>query len=153
LDRAKIIDLKKDESFISQYVDLRNRYVELLLSNLVTVTETKKWLTDEDVEVRCLIEDNVLIGAVILYMKKKGEVAIFVKDQKRGIGTKLLNVIEKVAKEKNLNGVWAWVLKDNFIAQRVFEKNGFIKEALSERKYKGLVKQGFKYKKLLAYNL
>lgn len=149
MDNIKIIDLKKDESFIAQYVDLRNRYIELLLTNTVTVTETKEWLTNKDVEVRCVIEDNVLIGAVILYLKRKGEIAIFVKDQKRGIGTELLKVIEKVAKEKNLNSIWAWALKDNFIAQRVFEKNGFVKEGADEREYKEIIKHGIKYKKNL----
>lgn len=151
MDNIKIIDFKKDESFIAQYVDLRNRYIELLLTNTVTVTETKEWLTNKDVEVRCVIEDNVLIGAVILYLKRKGEIAIFVKDQKRGIGTELLKVIGKVAKEKNLNSIWAWVLKDNFIAQRVFEKNGFVKEGANEREYKGIIKHGIKYKKNLDY--
>jgi GNAT superfamily N-acetyltransferase len=151
LDNIKIIDLKKDKSFIAPYVDLRNRYIELLLTNAVTVTETKEWLTNKDVEVRCVIEDNILIGAVILYLKRKGEIAIFVKDQKRGIGTELLKVIEKVAKEKNLNSIWAWVLKDNFIAQRVFEKNGFVKEGTNEREYKAIIKHGIKYKKNLDY--
>ena len=106
LNVPKIIDLKKNEFFIAQYVDLRNRYVELLLTNPISVPETKEWLACEDVEVRCLIQDNVLMGAAILYLNKKGEVAFFVKEPKKGIGTKLLKIIEEVAKGRKLNSLW-----------------------------------------------
>ena len=62
---------------------------------------------------------------VILYVGKGSEITFFVKHPNQGIGSKLLNIIEDVAKERKLTSLWAWVLKNNFIAQRVFTKNGF----------------------------
>lgn len=152
LNKWKIIDLKNHEKYIPQYVDLRNSYIDLLLTYSVTIDETKEWLTKEDVEIRCIIDRDILIGVVILYLKKHGEIAFFAKRQSKGIGSKLLYTIEKVAKEKNLNCAWAWVLKDNLIAQRVFEKNGFVKEGINEREYKGLIRHGIKYKKDLIHD-
>jgi predicted acetyltransferase len=143
----KIIDLKKNEFFIAQYVDLRNRYVELLLTNLISVPETKEWLACEDVEVRCLIQDNVLMGAAILYLNKKGEVAFFVKEPKKGIGTKLLKIIEEVAKGKKLNSLWAWVMSSNLAAQKTFIKNGYLLEGETEKRFRDKVFPGFVFRK------
>ncbi len=149
LNVPKIIDLKKNEFFIAQYVDLRNRYVELLLTNLISVPETKEWLAREDVEVRCLIQDNVLMGAAILYLNKKGEVAFFVKEPPKGIGTKLLKIIEEVAKGRKLNSLWAWVMSSNLAAQKTFIKNGYLMEGETERRYRNKILQGFVFRKKL----
>jgi predicted acetyltransferase len=143
----KIIDLKQNELFIPQYVELRNHYVDLLLTNSVTVDETKEWLGREDVEIRCLIEDNVLTGAAILYLNKKGEVAFFVRNTHRGIGSQLLKVIEEVAKEKKLNSLWAWVMSSNMAAQKTFIKNGYLLEGETEKKYRDKVFPGFVFRK------
>lgn len=144
----KVIDLKKDESFIPQYVDLRNRYSELLLTNPIAVNETKLWLMNEDVEVRCLIEDGILTGAAILYLNKKGEISFFARDPNKGIGSRLLAIIENVGRGRNLQSVWAWVLKENVIAQKVFEKNGFIREGIIEKECRGMLREGIKYQKI-----
>jgi GNAT superfamily N-acetyltransferase len=147
-NRMEIIDLQEKEYFIEQYVHLRNRYAELLLTSPVTISETKEWFKkDDDIEVRGLVQDNILLGVVILYLNKDGEISFFVKSQNKGIGSHLLHIVAEVAGKKNLEFIWGWVLKDNFIAQRVFEKNGFVKQGISERKYRGEIKQGIRYKK------
>jgi ribosomal protein S18 acetylase RimI-like enzyme len=147
----EIINLKEKEYFIEQYVNLRNSYTELLLTSPVNITDTKEWFKKADIEIRGLIEDNILLGVVILYLSRDGEIAFFAKDKNRGVGSKLLNIIEEVGKEKNLRSVWGWVIEGNFIAQRVFEKSGFEKIESCAREYKGIFKQGFKFKKFLKY--
>lgn len=147
LNVLKIIDLKKDEFFIPQYVELRNHYVDLLLTNSVSADETKEWLGREDVEIRCLIEDNVLTGAAILYLNKKGEVAFFVKNRNRGVGSQLLKVIEEVAKGKKLNSLWAWVMSSNLAAQKTFIKNGYLLEGETEKRFRDKVFPGFVFRK------
>ena len=150
----KKINLKEEEeSSIEQYVDLRNSYAELLLTLPVNVLETKEWLKRNDIEIRGFAQDNVLIGVVILYLSKDGEITFFVRYPNQGIGRRLLKIIEKIAKERKLRSVWAWVRKDNFIAQKVFEKNGFIKQGMSEKGYRGNIRPGIKYKKILANGL
>jgi len=141
----KIIDLKEKEDFLDQYIHLRNKYVECLLTSPVTLSETKEWLKKSDIEVRGLVQDNVLVGVVILYLNRGGEIAFFVKEPNKGIGSQLLQIIQPVAKKKGLKSVWAWVLDENSIAQRTFEKNGFVKRGLSQRKDKGSMKQGIEY--------
>ncbi len=145
----KIVDLKKDELFISQYVELRNSYADLLLTKPVEVGETKKWLARKDVEVRCSVNNGVLIGAVILYLNKENEVAFFVKDRNRGIGSQLLRAIEEVAREKKLKGVWAWVLSSNTVAQKTFMKNGYLLEQKTQRRYSDKNLEGFIFRKKL----
>ncbi len=147
--RLKIVDLRKDELFISQYVELRNSYADLLLTKPVEVGETKKWLTREDVEVRCLVDNGVLIGAVIIYLNKENEIAFFVKDRNRGIGNQLLRAIEEVARERKLNGLWAWVLSSNTVAQKSFMKNGYLLEEKTQRRYNDKTLEGFIFTKKL----
>jgi predicted acetyltransferase len=149
LSVIKIIDLKKDEFFIPQYVELRNHYVDLLLTNAVTVDETKEWLVKENIEVRCFVDQHVLIGVVILYLNKGGEVAFFVKNRHRGVGSQLLKVIEEVAKGRKLNSLWAWVMSSNLAAQKTFIKNGYLMEGETERRYRNKILQGFVFRKKL----
>jgi N-acetylglutamate synthase-like GNAT family acetyltransferase len=146
-----IIDLRKREDFINQYVQLRNAYAELLLTSPVNVSETREWLQKNDIEIRSLVENDVLLGVVILYLNKEGEISFFAKDLNKGIGSRLLNIVEEVAKKKNLKSIWAWVLEENLIAQKAFERGGFKKESVSEKEYKGIVRKGIQYKKYLSY--
>lgn len=143
----RIIDLKREERFVEEYVSLRNRYSELLTTKPVTVAETRDWLKDDQIEIRALVEGDVFLGAVILYLSRDGEIAVFVRDRCKGMGTKLLKIIEQVAKEKKIESVWAWVLNDNFLAQRIFEKNGFVKEGMLKRMYEEVMNEGIRYKK------
>ena len=146
----RVIDLKREERFIEEYVSLRNRYSKLLTTQLVNVAETKEWLKDNQIEVRVLVQNDIFLGAVILYLNRGGEIALFVRDRHQGIGTKLLKIVEQLAEEKKLLSVCAWVLKDNFLAQRVFRKNGFINEGMIEKMYEGVIREGIRYKKIIS---
>lgn len=145
--QMEVVDLKEDGRFIEQYVSLRNSYVDLLLSSPVDSKGTQEWLKSEDIQIRGLVSDNVLTGVVILYLKRGGEITFFAKEKNRGIGSKLLELIEEVAAKRNLETIWSWVLKENMIAQHVFEKSGFVRESVSEREYGGIVKKGIIFKK------
>lgn len=148
MDRIqRIIDLKAEEIFVGEYVSLRNRYHELLLTKPVNVAETKEWLRDDQIEIRGLVKDNVLLGVVILYLNRDGEIAFIATARHQGIGTELLKIIEQVAKEKKLKSLWAWVLSDNMAAKRAFEKNGYRMEGESPRFYEGKRRTGIQVRK------
>jgi GNAT superfamily N-acetyltransferase len=144
-----VIDLKEHPSRVPQYIELRNRYVELLLSTPVQLEETRRWLDGGGIEVRCLVEGEAMIGSVVLYLAKGGEVAFFVKEPGKGVGTRLLRIIEEVAKEKRQDRIWSWVLLSNEPAKMAFLKSGFIQEKISERVYRGKARKGFLFGKNL----
>ncbi len=145
----KTIDLKKEIRFIEQYITLRNNYSDLLLTNPVNKNDTLKWFENKEIEISGIIEKDKLIGVVILYINKGGEVAVFVKDRNKGIGKQLISIIEEIAKKHNLNFIYAWVLKCNNNAKKLFEKCGFFKEGFEFKKYNGVLFEGIKYKKFL----
>jgi RimJ/RimL family protein N-acetyltransferase len=142
----EVIDLKERKEFIEQYIQLRNSYCELLLTSPVTLYETQRWLQKAEIEIRGLSDHDILVGVVILYLNRKGEVAFFVKEPSRGIGSQLLQLISKIAREKGLKSIWAWVLHDNIKAQRAFEKNAFVKIRENSRNYRGMTRQGLEYR-------
>lgn len=144
----RVIDLKKDKSFIEQYVTLRNRYQELLLTESVNVAETKWWLERNDVEVRGIVKGPNLLGVAILSI---AEISFFVKFQNQGFGTKLLEIIEKVAKRKKLVSVWAWVRDSNWVAIRTFLSNGYTLKIRTERFYENEIIGGYIFRKNLSY--
>jgi RimJ/RimL family protein N-acetyltransferase len=144
---VEVIDLKKDHRFIDQYIHLRNSYADLLFTSRVGRGETEKWLASEDVEVRGLAEGDALLGVAVLYAGREGEIAFFVRDGNKGIGTRLLALIEDAAKSRGLPFIRAWTLKDNTIAQRVFEKSGYTKEGIQTRERGESAHEGITYKK------
>ncbi len=144
----EVVYLKEDYTYLEQYVDLRNKYKALLLSSSVTVKHTKEWLSELNGEIRGLAEDGILLGVVILYLDKGGEITFFAKHKNRGIGSELLKIINEIAKERRLKYIFSWVAKDNLIAQRSFEKNGFIFDKIQEKEYHGKIKRGKKYVKI-----
>lgn len=143
----ELLDLKEHEVFLPQYVALRNSYIELLLTDPVTVGETEQWIRSSDVEILIAVENGLLQGAVLLYMERSGEIAFFAREQCRGIGTKLLYLIETVARARGISEIWAWVREDNPIAQRVFEKIGYHFFGRIERSHRGNIVTGIKYTK------
>jgi GNAT superfamily N-acetyltransferase len=145
--RERIIDLKREKAFIEEYVSLRNRYCELLLTQRVNTEQTKKWLQDGNVEIRGIVQDTDLLGVAILYLDRQGEISIFAKTQHQGLGTRLLEVIEKVAKKRELHAVWAWVLTDNRAAQMTFKRNGYKMGRESSRVYKNQDRRGIIFRK------
>jgi len=149
IDNDRIIDLRKDPDFIEQYVNLRNGYCDVLLTSPINVADTRIWLQRDDIEIRGIVRGHVLAGVVMLFLSRKGEIAFFTKHKGAGLGSRLLGIIEVAARERGLDGVWAWVLADNIGAQRAFEKNGFEKEGTFQKEYVGMMKHGIKYKKYL----
>ncbi len=145
--RERVIDLKKEEEFIEEYVSLRNSHSSLLLTTQVKVVETRKWLKRRDIEVRGIVKNSILTGVTILYLSREGEIAFFTKEPNQGTGKKLLEIIERVAREKNLEGVWAWVLDDNFPAKGTFQKNGYTVDGRSRRSYQGEHRLGVIFRK------
>ena len=145
----RVVDIKKEHFFMEQYMNLRNRYADALLTACVDREGTEKWLAGENVEVRGLAEGDTLMGVVILYPDKEGEIAFFVREPNSGIGTVLLAVIEEVARSNGLSYVKSWTLKDNAIAQRVFEKSGFFQMGKENREFRGTILAGIRYQKVL----
>jgi len=141
------IDLKKGRSFIGQYIELRNACAGKLLSSPVEAKGTMEWLAKTDVEIRGLVSAGVLLGVVLLYTEKGNEITFFVRYPNNGYGCKLLDIIEKRAKERGIKNIWAWVLADNSIARHVFEKSGFLESGASKRDFNGHTMPGVIYKK------
>jgi ribosomal protein S18 acetylase RimI-like enzyme len=146
---VKVIDLKERRDLLQQYVDLRNQYCKLLLTSQVDLPETEGWIEGNLIKIRGMVKENILLGVVILYLDRDGEITFFVKKPNQGMGSQLLRIIEEVGRQENLEYIWGWVLEDNFIGKRAFEKNRFIKEGTRERKFEGQVKSGTVYKKYL----
>lgn len=144
-----IVNLKQAPDYIQPYIELRNRYCELLLTDPVNVTETNEWLKQDDIEIRGVIRGSALVGIVILFLNRAGEIAFFTERVGMGQGSALLSIIEGVAKEKGLREVWAWVLHDNMIAQRAFLKNCFRREEETAKQYRGQTMKGFVFRKKL----
>lgn len=144
---ALVVNLKVARSYIDQYVNLRNQYTQILLTRSVTAEETEKWLNSGEVSVRCLVLNGKVIGAVILNFQRDGEVTFFAAVTGRGIGQHLLAVIEKVAREKKLEAIWAWVLNENEAAQKAFIKSGYAREKEMNRIYEGRKVNGICFRK------
>jgi len=144
-----IVDLKEHLSFLPQYVELRNRYVDLLLTTPVDPEETRKWLARQDVEIRCLIDDAIVLGSVILYLHRGGEVAFFVRTPGKGLASPLLQAIEQVARNRECTGVWAWVLLENERARKAFLKAGYIVDGITEKLHQQVLRRGYILRKQL----
>jgi len=67
----RVVDIKKEHFFMEQYMNLRNRYADALLTACVDREGTEKWLAGENVEVRGLAEgdkslflfENLIVGS------------------------------------------------------------------------------------------
>jgi RimJ/RimL family protein N-acetyltransferase len=141
----RVLNLKKHLRLLPQYVELRNSYCELLLTQPVDIRETRHWIDNASVEVRVIEENNYLLGVALLYLDKDGEVAFFSRHKNKGTGTKLLKMIDNIAIHKSLKSIWAWVREDNIIAARVFEKCGYCAMSRDERLYNDKLVIGIKY--------
>jgi len=77
--------------------------------------------------------DNTPIGACRLkkITDKDCEFWCYIGEKKfwgKGIGTKVLEILINLAKNKNLSSIWLVVLKNNIRAIHLYEKFGFKKE-------------------------
>lgn len=143
----KIISLAKAPEFITQYVDLRNIYKENLLTNIVTAEETLEWLNRSDICVEVAINDQELLGAVILYLNKDAELAIFTKYHRQGVANKLLQSVKMTAKQTySLEYIWAWVADENKASLSLFLRNGFSKIKTTPKLYNNMTILGSMYR-------
>ena len=138
-----VIDLRDHPVYLEQYIEQRNRYSDLLLTRTVSREQTEKWLREDGVVVRCLVDGGTLEGTVILYLDRGGEVAFFARQPGRGVGPRLLGIIEESGREKGLIRMWAWVLCVNERARRVFQKCGYSEIGVTERVHVGMIYKGF----------
>jgi len=145
-----MIDLRRDPRFVDQYVELRNSHAEVLMTEPVSPDDTREWLRTADVEVRGIVRGDDLEGVVILYPGRQGEVALFARTPGAGTGSALLQLVEAAARERRLAALWSWVRKENTIAQRSFEKNGYRPAGEETRTYRGERRQGILFRKRLA---
>ncbi len=132
----KIVNLIDTPRFMTEYVDLRNRYTKELLTAIVTVDETVAWLNGSNVHVLIAENGDELLGAIILYLDKNGEIAIFTKYQGKQIASALLQNMKNVAKKiYSLQSLWCWVANNNHASLRVFIKNDFVLFENTTRRY------------------
>jgi GNAT superfamily N-acetyltransferase len=143
----RVINLKDEDSFIAQYVELRNQYCEVLLTAPVNVEETKKWIENEGVEVVAVVKEDTLSGVAILYLHRGGEIAFFVRTPNQGTGSYLLNLIERIARDKGIVNIWAWVLEENIAARRTFIKAGYALEKDSSKYFERRLRRGVVFRK------
>ena len=90
-----------------------------------------------------------MAGVAILYMNKGGEVSIFTGKSRCGFGSVLMRRIEDIARMRKMQSIWSWVLKDNIPARCFFEKEGFRSEGSGVKTYKGIVREGVVFRKIL----
>ena len=131
---VNIVNLRDEPQYICQYVDLRNANKELLLSGDVGVDETAWWLKESGAHVLIATENDELVGAVVVYLQKDAETAIFCKYKRRGIATALLNEAKKTVQTMYL---WAWVADENAASRGMFLKNGFYEAQKKLKPYTG----------------
>jgi len=147
---GRVINLKDEDSFIAQYVELRNKYCELLLTVPVNVEETQKWIKNEDVEVVGVVKGDALLGVVILYLHRAGEIAFFVRSPNHGAGSYLLKLVERIARDKGMGSVWAWVLNENVAARKTFTKAGYSLEKESSKYFERRLRKGVVFRKTVS---
>jgi hypothetical protein len=145
-----VINLKDEGSFIAQYVELRNKYSEMLLTAPVNVEETKKWLENEDIEVIGVVKGEVLLGVAILYLHRADEIAFFVRTPNCGVGGYLLKVVERSARDKRIESIWAWVLDNNVAARKAFTKAGYTLEKEADKYFERKLKKGVIFRKTIS---
>lgn len=148
LKEHEVINLKEAKEFIGQYVELRNKYFKELLTHKVTIPGTLKWMNEADVELYGIIKKGILLGVVLVYIDKRGEIAFFAREPGKGYGSKLLKIADKVGLEqRGLPFLWAWTRKENFAAIKALERSGYIRQGIITKEYEGDMVDGYVLKK------
>ena len=86
-----------------------------------------------------------LLGVVRLAVEPDGktaEVAVVVGDpwQRLGLGSKLVDYIIEIARDKGLNNLFALMLRDNYKAIRLMKEKGFRIESEENEAIRGVLK-------------
>lgn len=147
---GNVLNLKEHLDLLPQYVELRNGYCDLLLTHTVKISESFQWIKNTTAVIKVIEEENCILGVLLLYIERDGEVAFFARQQNKGIGTRLLKIADDEARQLGLPSIWAWVREDNFVAAKAFEKCGYTASGLEKRDYKGEPIMGIKYTKLIS---
>lgn len=127
----RTVDLKSKKTpveIIEQYVELRNRYHNLLNSRKVSVEETIEWLSKGHTIIYGIVEGDMLLGVVIIYIDRDYELTFFSRTSGKGIGTVLLKLADEIAKEHKIEQLRAWTFCDNVPARKSFIKNEWIRK-------------------------
>lgn len=102
-----------------------------------TKSEQQKWFQalhkQEQYEIWGIRVNQTDIGACGLknITKTDGEYWGYIGEKKywgKGIGSKVMELIIELAKQKNLDSIWLNVIDDNIRAIRLYEKYGFVKK-------------------------
>jgi len=141
--KYKIINLKEDTTYLTDYIDLRNDKSEELLSEKVYFKETLKWFEKENIIIRGLVRDLKLKSVGIIYLDKNNEFSFFCKESSKGYGNTIHNVMISLAKKRGLEFLTAWTR--NNIAENIFKKKGWELVGKRERKYKDKKIVGYDY--------
>ncbi len=148
-----VVNLKKNQQWLTDYVFLRNKHLQALLSEKVDLAATKEWLRQNDVELYGIIDGGIFQGAVVIYIKEnkgEGEVAFFTSNIGCGYGGRLLKITDVVAVERRLSKLCAWTRDNNVPAINVFRRNRYFLVKKTEKTYRGEKIKGYlfeKYKK------
>lgn len=137
-----LIFQKMEEQYLSEVRDIYNFYVrnstatfqieELTLSQMRELV----FFNDPKYQAYVIMADEVLCGYVILTQFKKreaydetAELTIYLKQEYtgRGIGSRAVSFIEKVAAERNIHVLIASISGENTSSISLFEKQGYIK--------------------------
>lgn len=121
----KIYELKSNSKYLNDYINLRNSFIKELDTKTVTVSQTINWLNSYNIKVLIAVQDAKLIGCVIIHIYRDGEITIFTKNKRTGLGSLLLKKVVSLARKKGLSKIWAWTLIENINANFLFMKNGF----------------------------
>ncbi|HUC94472.1 MAG TPA: GNAT family N-acetyltransferase [Candidatus Saccharimonadales bacterium] len=72
-------------------------------------------------------QNNKPVGLILYAIEEKQceIVAIYSAVEKQGIGTKLIGLVEEVAKKEKCNRLWLQTTNDNTYALRFYQKRGF----------------------------
>lgn len=109
---------------------------ELTMTPDIDKNEQKKWFEGlkhrDDYLVKGITADGVPVGAVGLkhidFTKKTAEYFGYIGEKEywgKGIGNKMMQYIEKEAKSMNLLRLYLNVLKINYTAINLYQKNGY----------------------------
>jgi len=132
----KTINLKKRPDLLKQYIKLRNKYINKLLSSRVFFDDTIRWLAKTNVEIYGIVKNNkILIGVIIIYIEKDNEICFFTKEPGKGVGSRLLKVADRIARARQLKHLWAWTNIKNIAAINAFKKGGYVKTKEYYRKF------------------
>lgn len=143
----EIINLKENLGFVEEYVTLRNAWKQNLLTDEVDLDKSYEWVKNSNTIILGVLENRQLTGVGMVYLDKENEIALFVKNQKKGLGTLIMRHLINEMKERNFSYLRGWTYNPNM--RKLFEKYNFKYLGERERAFKGEYYKGGDYEKWL----